>query len=479
MGGRTIIRQAGVVAAGLALGVGGMAYLDRDSAPSYRPGTPSVTAFSFATTVPDGPPRGPEQVPVLDVEPATAPAAVAAFLQPLADGTPAGAYPLLDEPSRRRYPTLAAWINAQADRAAPRTFTVGTSRPNAERPGAVEVDLSATHTSSLDPIRGLVPARSSSTWLVRLENDAWRVSADPLAFRPVLPDDAAASAAVQGWVSLLAACDTPAAAAFQVTPNLYGPASLARTPCETQGTWTAGEPTGLDRTPDPPRLSGRLRPRGGHVGPAGAGPGARRRLPGCRRPHGRRLAGHGCRRRRLSSITQERGSERLSILKKLRVPALLGVGIMAASLVPSGASSHREAPLISQDPVADNTDVYAFRSPDRPDSVTFVANWIPFEEPAGGPNFFNFGDDVLYQIHVDNNHDAEPDISYEWRFTTRIQNPNTFLYNTGPITAISDADFNFRQFYDVSVVRNGVRTTIGSNLPVPPNNIGPAVHAQL
>jgi hypothetical protein len=163
----------------------------------------------------------------------------------------------------------------------------------------------------------------------------------------------------------------------------------------------------------------------------------------------------------------------LSILKKLRVPALLGVGIVAASLVPSGASSHREAPLIAQDPIADNTDVYAFRSPDRPDSVTLVANWIPFEEPAGGPNFFNFGDDVLYQIHVDNNADAEPDITYEWRFTTQIQNPNTFLYNTGPITSINDPDFNYRQFYDVSVVRGGVRSVIGSRLPVPPNNIGP------
>ena len=251
MGGRTIFRQAGVVAAGVALGVGGIAYFDRDSTPAYQPGTPSVTAFSFATTVPAGGPREPEQIPTLGVEPATAPAAVAAFLQPLADGTPAGAYPLLDEASRRRYPTLAAWINAQADRAAPRTFTVGTSRPNPERPGAVEVDLSATHTPSLDPIRGLVPARSSSTWLVRRENDAWRVSADPLAFHPVLPGDAAATAAVQGWVSLLAACDAPAAVALQVTPNLYGPATLARTPCETRGTWTAGEPTGLDRTPDP------------------------------------------------------------------------------------------------------------------------------------------------------------------------------------------------------------------------------------
>ncbi len=163
----------------------------------------------------------------------------------------------------------------------------------------------------------------------------------------------------------------------------------------------------------------------------------------------------------------------MSILKKLRIPALLGVGIVAASLVPSGASSHREAPLITEDPVADNTDVYAFRSPDAPDTVTLVANWIPMEEPAGGPNFYNFGEDVLYQIHVDNDGDAEPDITYEWRFTTEIQNPDTFLYNTGPITSINDADFNYRQFYDVSVVKNGVRTVLGSDLAVPPNNIGP------
>jgi hypothetical protein len=251
MGGKTFLRQAGVVACGLGLGVGGFAYFGRDVTPAYRPGTPSVTAFSFATTVPEGPPREPEQVPVLDVEPGTARAAVTAFLQPLVDGRPAGAYPLLDEPSRRRYPTLASWTMAQADRATPVTFSVATTRPSAERPGAVEVDLSATHTPSLDPIRGLVPARSTSTWLVRLENDAWRVSADPLAFRPVLPPDAEATAAVQGWVSLLAACDAPAAAALQVTANLYGPASLSRTPCEKRGIWTAGEPSGLDRTPDP------------------------------------------------------------------------------------------------------------------------------------------------------------------------------------------------------------------------------------
>ena len=73
-------------------------------------------------------------------------------------------------------------------------------------------------------------------------------------------------------------------------------------------------------------------------------------------------------------------------------------------------SSHREAPEISKDPVADNTDVYAFVSPDRPDTVTLITNYIPLEEPAGGPNFYEFGDDVLYEIHIDNNGDAVPEI---------------------------------------------------------------------
>jgi len=137
------------------------------------------------------------------------------------------------------------------------------------------------------------------------------------------------------------------------------------------------------------------------------------------------------------------------------------------------ASSHREAPLISEDPVADNTDVYAFQSPDAPNKTTLVANWIPFEEPAGGPNFFKFGDDVLYQIHVDNNGDAVPDITYEWRFTTHVQNSNTFLYNTGPITSIDDPDFNIRQSYTLTKIQNGRRVVLGSDLPTPPVNIGP------
>src|SRR5690242_19884501 len=71
------------------------------------------------------------------------------------------------------------------------------------------------------------------------------------------------------------------------------------------------------------------------------------------------------------------------------------------------ASSHREAPLISQDPVADATDVYAFVSPDKPDTVTLITNWIPLESPASGPNWYRFGDDVLYEIHIDNVGDAQ------------------------------------------------------------------------
>ncbi|MGH9223904.1 MAG: DUF4331 domain-containing protein [Acidimicrobiales bacterium] len=157
----------------------------------------------------------------------------------------------------------------------------------------------------------------------------------------------------------------------------------------------------------------------------------------------------------------------------LKVSALLGAGALLATVGPSVGSSHREAPLISEDPVADNTDTYAFVSPDNPDTVTLVANWIPLEEPAGGPNFHKFGDDVLYEIHVDNDGDAVPDITYEWRFTTQVQNSNTFLYNTGPITSLTDPDFNVRQTYSLAVVKNGARSVLGSGIPTPPVNIGP------
>lgn len=157
------------------------------------------------------------------------------------------------------------------------------------------------------------------------------------------------------------------------------------------------------------------------------------------------------------------------------VLVVLGLAAALAISTLSGvdASSHREAPLITEDPVADNTDTYAFVSPDAPDTVTLVANYNPLQQPAGGPNFYNFGDDVLYSIHVDNDGDAVADITYEWRFTTEIQDPNTFLYATGTIASLDDPAFNLRQTYTLSAVVDGQRTVLGQNLPVPPNNLGP------
>ncbi len=140
-------------------------------------------------------------------------------------------------------------------------------------------------------------------------------------------------------------------------------------------------------------------------------------------------------------------------------------------------TSHREAPKISKDPVADNTDLYAFVSPDDTSKVTIIANYIPLEEPAGGPNFNSFGDDVLYEINIDNNGDGHEEVTYQFRFNTVISDPDTFLYNTGPILHLDDPTWNVKQFYSVTKVvgrrRSGVSTILGSNLRTPPVNIGP------
>src|ERR1700758_1946582 len=136
-------------------------------------------------------------------------------------------------------------------------------------------------------------------------------------------------------------------------------------------------------------------------------------------------------------------------------------------------SSHREAPAISQDPVADNADTYAFVSPDDPTTVTIITNYVPLEGPPGGPNFFEFGDDVLYSIYIDNDGDALPEIEYQFRFRTTLQNEDTFLYNTGPIGSLTDPNWNKRQLYAVSVIRSGRATALGTDLKCPPCNIGP------
>jgi Domain of unknown function (DUF4331) len=158
--------------------------------------------------------------------------------------------------------------------------------------------------------------------------------------------------------------------------------------------------------------------------------------------------------------------------RKLLVRVGLGAGLVAGAVLLGVASSHREAPLISADPLADNTDVYAFVSPDAPDTVTMIANWIPLEAPGGGPNFYKFGDDVLYRINIDNDGDADDDIVYEFRFRTRIQNRQTFLYNTGPIASLDDPNFNIRQTYTVTRIDRQGRHVLGDNLTTPPVNVG-------
>src|SRR5579884_3482895 len=149
-------------------------------------------------------------------------------------------------------------------------------------------------------------------------------------------------------------------------------------------------------------------------------------------------------------------------------------------------SSHREAPEISKDPVADNADVYAFVSPDRADTVTLLSNFVPLQGPDGGPNFYEFGDDVLYSINIDNDGDGRPNIAYVFQFTTRLRDPNTFLYNTGPITSLDSKNWNKRQFYTVTRVEGTDTTAFGTarahglktkvlakDVPCPPCNIGP------
>ncbi|HET6793926.1 MAG TPA: DUF4331 domain-containing protein [Acidimicrobiales bacterium] len=136
-------------------------------------------------------------------------------------------------------------------------------------------------------------------------------------------------------------------------------------------------------------------------------------------------------------------------------------------------SSHREAPEISKDPVADSTDLYAFVSPDQPGTVTLIANYIPLQPPAGGPNFYEFGSDVLYEISIDNTGDGIADIVYQFTFTTTVANPESFLYNSGPIGSLTDPNWNRRQTYTVTRVAGGQSTVLASNLPCPPCNIGP------
>ncbi|MEX0833726.1 MAG: DUF4331 domain-containing protein [Actinomycetota bacterium] len=161
--------------------------------------------------------------------------------------------------------------------------------------------------------------------------------------------------------------------------------------------------------------------------------------------------------------------------------AVLAVAALAAGMfaalgpVPGGASSHREAPIISRDPGVDNTDLYVFNSPDRPEFVTLISNWWPFEEPAGGPNFFAFDPNARYDFNISNDGDPAAEIIYRFTFTNHYNSTNTFLYNTGQVTSLSDPNLNFFQRFDLQrIVVGGNTTTLLDNRRVVPNRVGNA-----
>jgi hypothetical protein len=170
-------------------------------------------------------------------------------------------------------------------------------------------------------------------------------------------------------------------------------------------------------------------------------------------------------------------------MRKLLTPrgwSLVAALALATAIVLPMAigSSHREAPNISLDPSADNTDVYAWTADDAPGAITIASNWIPGQVPANGPNFFRFDDRARYYNKIDNNGDGVEDIAYRFTFDTEVRNPNSFLY-AGPGTQnFADPGLNVVQTYDLvrEDYRKGevVKTTkVANNLPVAPPNIGP------
>ena len=158
--------------------------------------------------------------------------------------------------------------------------------------------------------------------------------------------------------------------------------------------------------------------------------------------------------------------------------AVLSLGLAISALGPTlgRASSHREAPFTASEPQIDNTDVYAFTSPDNPATVTLISNWIPFEEPAGGPNFYPFAEKTRYDIKISNDGDAGAEITYRWVFTDHYRNAEgQFLYNTGQVTSLDDPDLNFFQTYNLKKIRPGRRAqTLVRNAIAAPSDVGAA-----
>jgi hypothetical protein len=246
---RRLLRVAGVGLLGLAVGVGatlaahGLGGRPERAASVQRLDLPAGAATSSAAG------GTPKAGAAAAVPAGTARAAVQRFLQAGAGGDFEVAYGLLDQAGRKRYPTLARFTRAQADRAPVTAVRVGRGR----KAGATAADVTVTlaHPAAIDPFTGLVPARTVEVWRASRQGGRWRVAADPVSLRAQLPGDDRAPEAVSAWVERLLDCDRPGAAGLQAGAELYGPADLAELPCTERGRWTVAAPEGFDAAVEP------------------------------------------------------------------------------------------------------------------------------------------------------------------------------------------------------------------------------------
>jgi len=246
-------RQAialGIGVAGLAVGVGVAALANRQPA---RPRPTASVQHLDLSYHPEGT-QAATAAPAKPVAAGSAAEAVQRFLRANAKQDFATSFALLDRASQKDSQTVAGWTAAQADRPPVTGVTIGGERRGAG--GAVEVIATVTHPAAVDPFAGLTPGRTVEVWRAHREGGRWRVVADPVSVRTLLPADAGAAAAVQSWVDRLARCDAGGAADLQAAAELYGPTDLAAAPCQEHGAWKATATRGFDAAADPqPYLS--------------------------------------------------------------------------------------------------------------------------------------------------------------------------------------------------------------------------------
>jgi hypothetical protein len=245
---RRLLRMAGIGALGIALGVGATVAVDGLGGGSQAGRAASVQRLDLPA---DG---APAPAPAEAMAPTPAPAgsaraAVRRFLQAGADGDLAAAYGLLDRAGVRRFPTVARFTRAQADRAEVTAVRVG--RERRAGPGRAEVTVTLAHPAAIDPFTGLVPARTVEVWRASRQDGRWRVAADPVSVRADLPGDDRAPETVSAWVERLLGCDRAAAAGLEAGAELYGPADLPELPCRTRGRWTVAAPRSFDAAVEP------------------------------------------------------------------------------------------------------------------------------------------------------------------------------------------------------------------------------------